>query len=886
MRIVVWLSILAGAAWGQDLLTGYRVQGIKYQGPGEWRLTGDPIWVYDYHTLRLRYRAAGANPGDAPVLTLRPGSVGPVTPGGTNAENPFVAGRPVVAVRGRDLAWDGGSHTLEVELRGKVRTPQIDQLQFALPAGARLEVEDLEFRGDAGAFACSPAGPALPEKAGKLAVRGVVTCGGFPATTLRGRESVRVEGGGRKGRALYLSLGAHFAGVTSSVLESPDGDWRAREFKESSDTAQVMARIRYTGGLEEEQYPLLVAERRHAILNRRPALYALSLDPAREVAAVELMDRGPHAQFVVYGAGISQSTAPEAVEDEVVRQIPAAARVAGGEPEIKASYQMKPVPGDVVRADLGERREGPARTLTLTLKNTGEKPVEFTLLFPSLMIRPAADAGDVYYLFPRQGAVLAREERTLEALYSGEFPLQFVDVFAPAANRGACVMVRDTTARWKRFRLRKSGAAVEVEVEYLVRLAPGETFRPPDAQVTAHGGDWRQGFEVYRKWLATWYRPAGPRPAWLRSAFWARRDYPVGGSERLFDARANRYTFDALIRDGERFGGIDFIDISGWALSDKVGRVGDYPIELGGAEDLRKNIALAAGAGIPTGLYFEGYLIDKNSNVGRRHGSDWQLIDQNGKGAWWQGGSPELFACPYAAGWQEYLSRRVAEVARETGAAAVYLDEFGFGRKRCYSTAHGHPPGIETLPGELQMTSRVRRALDAAGRRDTMIYIEETPPDAAAPYFDAAFCYNIPFTRRALSPLKLNLWRFAFPDIRLWDMLTIGIEPRVLAAEDFRVSLWHGNGVWLKGHSESWYGEDVLAFLRRAREILKRHAGAFAGTADPLVESPHPAVFVNRFTGGGETVYTLFNASYGTARFRFLGRERTLGPRDVDVTAQ
>ncbi len=228
----------------------------------------------------------------------------------------------------------------------------------------------------------------------------------------------------------------------------------------------------------------------------------------------------------------------------------------------------------------------------------------------------------------------------------------------------------------------------------------------------------------------------------------------------------------------------------------------------------------------------------------------------------------------------------MAAVAREVEAAAVYLDEFGFGRKRCYSTKHGHSPGEETLRGELVMTSRVRRALDAAGMRDTIIYIEETPPDAAAPYFDAAFCYNLPLAKPALLPVKLNLWRFAFPDVRLWDMLSIGIEPRSLPAEDFRLSLWHGNGLWLKGHADTWYGEDLLRFVRRAHGILKKHAASFAGTADPLVASPHPAVFVNRFRGEEETVYTLFNASYRTVRFSFQGRERTLPPRDVDVVVE
>jgi hypothetical protein len=155
MRTVLSLLILASMAFGEDPAVGYRQRGLDYQGPGEWQNSVEPIWVYEYHTLRLRYRASGLARSDVPILTLRPGSVGPVTPGGSNPENPFVAGLPVPVVKAQDLVPDDAFHTLEVELRGKVRTVGIDQLQFSLPAGARLAIEDLQFRGGPEAFPCA-----------------------------------------------------------------------------------------------------------------------------------------------------------------------------------------------------------------------------------------------------------------------------------------------------------------------------------------------------------------------------------------------------------------------------------------------------------------------------------------------------------------------------------------------------------------------------------------------------------------------------------------------------------------------------------------------------------------------------------------------------------
>ncbi|WP_337175670.1 DUF6259 domain-containing protein [Paludisphaera sp.] len=880
LPLLLLLATTTATGPDSEALVGYRHGAMELAGPCDRRVAVDPVWVYAYPKLRLRYRATGMPGDDSAVLTLSPGSVGPVTPGATNPENPFVAGMPVPAVLARDLAADGESHALEVDLRDQMRTPQIHELRLALPEGATLHVEELTFVG--GPDLLPGEAPALPPDATAWDVEGPIAEGAWRGTTMRGEESVRVVGEPRAGRSFLLAIAPHFATVREFAAGAPADQIRV---KESHETADVIARVTYADGGWDEQYPLSLAERRHVLTNRTPALYALELDADRPVASVELRDRSPHVQLFVAAAGISDEPPPASVEP-----LPAASPREPGEPgppaEVVLGHRIAGIPEGVVSAKSSTTPAPAGTRATLELKNVGAEAVDFTLTFPRATIRASDDPADVAYLFPKRGTIIATDERTWEAPYNAAFPLQFLDVFAPAANRGAAVIVCDTEGRDKAFRLSKAGATVTVEVDHRVHLEPGETWRAPEARVAPHGGDWREGFAAYRGWLSTWYRPQGPRPAWLRSAFWARRDYPVGGSGELFDVKRGRYTFDALIEDGRQFGGIDFIDISGWAMSEAVGRVGDYPIELGGAADLARNIAEARDEGVPTGLYFEGYLIDKRSEVGKLLQGRSQLIGKDGEGVWWAGGeATEFFACPYEPEWRAFLARRVAEVAAEVGAAGVYLDEFGFGGKICHSADHGHRPGVDTLRGEIEAAAAVRRELEAAGAGDTMIYIEETPPDAAAPHFDAAFCYALPFTDSRQSPLKLNLSRFAFPDVRLWDMVSLGIDPRALPAEDFRLSLWHGNGLWLKGHARTWYGEKTLSRIRDAHVILKENADAFAGPAEPLVASPHPAVFINRFGEGPKAVHTLFNASYRTARLEFQGRAYELAPRDVAVAA-
>jgi hypothetical protein len=117
-------------------------------------------------------------------------------------------------------------------------------------------------------------------------------------------------------------------------------------------------------------------------------------------------------------------------------------------------------------------------------------------------------------------------------------------------------------------------------------------------------------------------------------------------------------------------------------------------------------------------------------------------------------------------------------------------------------------------------------------------------------------------------------------------MLSSGVEPHILSAEDFRFSFWHGDGVWLKGRSDTWYGQDILDFLRWAHPLLLKHAAAFSGEAEPLIDSPDPHILINQFRGGGEVVYTLFNNTYETRRLTFRGRAITLPPRGVDLIAE
>ena len=311
----VALAISSSAS--AQLLSGYTLHSKLLAGPTQSAIATDPIWITDYHTLVIDYTATGAiKPGIA-VISLRPGSVGPITPHATNPENPLVSGSDIIAVSGSDLVLDGKAHTLRVDLKDKIKEPQIDLLRFVVPAGAKLNIANLEFLGDSDVLPCGAAKAIeMPPQTVALDVHGPLSCSGAPATSLRGRESLSISASGKQGATIYLDLMAHFAGLSNYIPAPPRPHAATGQFSrdsassgiaESSDSSSVIAHIRYADkpAFDEAQFPLLVSEHRHALLNLSRALYALQIDPRRRLLSVELADRSPHAQLVLFKAAIS-----------------------------------------------------------------------------------------------------------------------------------------------------------------------------------------------------------------------------------------------------------------------------------------------------------------------------------------------------------------------------------------------------------------------------------------------------------------------------------------------------------------------------------------------------------------------------------------------------
>lgn len=532
---------------------------------------------------------------------------------------------------------------------------------------------------------------------------------------------------------------------------------------------------------------------------------------------------------------------------------------------------------------------GSEARLELALRSTRPEPRRLTVTLPDLAVAHAR-SDDLRYAIPRSGLIVSDVRRVFRSEYGGMYPVQWLDLHD--AVGGVTVATR-TTEPWPRtFIGGKSTEGVgQAAVEFLDNrvLAPGEWQAWPTVAITLHAGDWHAAFDADRDWRATWNQPPAPRPDWFQK-IWHLRTHWVrtlgnGNPEYnwLDPATGKLRAAEFVAKDRAAYGDIDYIHLFDWRISDEYGRWGDYSHynAVGGLPAFKAAIEQVQAEGIRVGLYLDTYLVSRKSLLGQSpEAAAWQSHYANGKpkDGYSTPDDPMMNMCASQPGWQDYLAETCRRVAAETGCDGIYLDEGGFTTPvyDCYREDHGHPVPATTLEGERYLFEKVRAALPP----EVALYTEYCPPDITAPYLSGAYMHWVKYTDPDLSPGWLNLSRFAFPDLKLFPITNGGSSIDGIY-DGFKLALFNGTAIY----SLAWgHDQETFALLRKMDEILEAHEAAFGDPAPtPLVPTAHRAVVANRFVGGGETVYTLWNDSYRTLTAPVLRLPHRDGARYVDV---
>jgi hypothetical protein len=489
-----------------------------------------------------------------------------------------------------------------------------------------------------------------------------------------------------------------------------------------------------------------------------------------------------------------------------------------------------------------------------------------------------------FYAYPVRTAVISDREISLRFRYSGWLPLQFLDLSAPELGIGLGLMTKDLAGFDRHVELKREGKFTHFGISWHCDpINSGESVELPPIELFVHSGDWRQSFERYKAWVRTWYQPLAPRKEWFRKVFAFRQDYIGTG---LFDFATKTYRFAERVQFArEAFGACDYLHIFDWGITSGGGRVGDYkPWDewLTTAEEFKEAVAKLQSADVPVGLYIEGYLVDERSRVGKLHGQEWAIRNPEGGIVYWEPGSPEFFMCPGAKGWQDYLAGVYRRVREETGALGFYIDQFGSCDLTCFASTHDHPPDWHVLPGEGQLTRKVRQALPP----ECVVYTENFPPDIHTVLQDGSFDCAINYfqtTAHRWMPVPVRLGRFVFPDFKVLQIIVCDL-PVGTNEEAVRQVFFNGDGFWIQDEPDFWWQPEALSVLRKCIAILREHADAFASDrCEPLVPTLVGGVFANKFEGKGKTVWTLYNANWRSVSDEILAVPHVSGARYIDA---
>jgi hypothetical protein len=403
-----------------------------------------------------------------------------------------------------------------------------------------------------------------------------------------------------------------------------------------------------------------------------------------------------------------------------------------------------------------------------------------------------------------------------------------------------------------------------------VEYWPLHSGQTPRTVIGCLQGDWHAQLARYKEWAATWYKPAAPRKAWFREVFNFRQQFmhfELPGKSGMFDPETKALHLNEVVQaDAQAFGGVDYLHLFDWGWDPVHGRCGDYdPWEyLGGADRFHQAVQEVSAGGVPVGLYIEGILVDQQSNLGKAHGADWQMLDAAGKPYTYF--APSYHICPRVPEWQDYLSSTYARAKAQTGAVGFYIDQYGFSGPSylCYNPAHGHPVPVMPALGERGMLQHVREALGP----DAAIYTEESPTDVNSQYQDGSFTYNISSVPDAWSPSHVNLYRFAYPDFKTIEIICCD-QPLGTNEDAVKRVLFNGEAIWLEGIADRWFAPQVRARIARCHAVLRANRACFTSPCpEPLVPTLVEGLFANMFpenaAGTGKTCWTLYNTAYRT----------------------
>lgn len=332
------------------------------------------------------------------------------------------------------------------------------------------------------------------------------------------------------------------------------------------------------------------------------------------------------------------------------------------------------------------------------------------------------------------------------------------------------------------FELERQKSVNMYVVRYPFLKADG-SWRECNIVTAPYSGSWTVCAEKYRKWAEGWFTPPQIPDHVAHSPGWQRIILHHQYGEYLFPYEKLEQAYDDAAKAG-----IDTLFLFGWTAA---GMDSGYPVysadpKLGGVKTLKENIRKVQAKGGKVILYFNGQLIDVESDY-YRSGEGARVAIKRADGTehresynFTNGGTflrafvnkTFVVACPACRSWLEILKRHV-DFAVELGVDSVFFDQLGLLSYPCCDPSHGHPvPYTGIMQGKREMLKELYEY--AKSRNPEMGVGIECTTDQTLQYTDFVHIFGFPagvwnsdWRERGEKPRTLSasyLFKAAFPE--------------------------------------------------------------------------------------------------------------------------
>ncbi len=332
------------------------------------------------------------------------------------------------------------------------------------------------------------------------------------------------------------------------------------------------------------------------------------------------------------------------------------------------------------------------------------------------------------------------------------------------------------------FELERQKSVNMYVVRYPFLKADG-SWRECNIVTAPYSGSWTVCAEKYRKWADGWFTPPQIPDHVAHSPGWQRIILHHQYGEYLFPYEKLEQAYDDAAKAG-----IDTLFLFGWTAA---GMDSGYPVysadpKLGGVKTLKENIRKVQAKGGKVILYFNGQLIDVESDY-YRSGEGARVAIKRADGTehresynFTNGGTflrafvnkTFVVACPACRSWLEILKRHV-DFAVELEVDSVFFDQLGLLSYPCCDPSHGHPvPYTGIMQGKREMLKELYEY--AKSRNPEMGVGIECTTDQTLQYTDFVHIFGFPagvwnsdWREKGEKPRTLSasyLFKAAFPE--------------------------------------------------------------------------------------------------------------------------